>query len=242
MLYLSLQIWSETKITMLQDKTRNSNLELYRIIVMLLIVAHHYVVNSGLMEDMAKEPLSYKSIFFYILGMWGKIGINCFVLITGYFMCKSKITIRKFLKLFLEVEFYNVIIFAIFWISGYHAFSVKELFYTLVPMCKISHGFTSCFMWFYLCIPFLTILVKNMRKEQHCWLVLLCLGIYTMSATLPGFEVLMNYVSWFSVLFFIASYIRMYGLETKFSTAKWGGDNYTDDVSVNSKCIRYCLY
>lgn len=29
-------------------KQRNSNLELYRIIVMLAIVAHHYVVNSGL--------------------------------------------------------------------------------------------------------------------------------------------------------------------------------------------------
>lgn len=28
------------------QKQRNSNLELYRIIVMLLIVAHHYVVNS----------------------------------------------------------------------------------------------------------------------------------------------------------------------------------------------------
>ena len=38
-----------------QVKQRNSNLELYRIIVMLLIVAHHYVVNSGLMEEMAKE-------------------------------------------------------------------------------------------------------------------------------------------------------------------------------------------
>lgn len=38
-----------------QVKQRNSNLELYRIIVMLLIVAHHYVVNSGLMEEIAKE-------------------------------------------------------------------------------------------------------------------------------------------------------------------------------------------
>lgn len=81
---------------------------------MLLIVAHHYVVNSGLMSELVKDPLSAKSIFFYIFGMWGKIGINCFVLITGYFMCKSQITMRKFLKLFLEVEFYNVIIFAIF--------------------------------------------------------------------------------------------------------------------------------
>lgn len=31
------------------SKERDSNLELYRILVMLLIVAHHYVVNSGLM-------------------------------------------------------------------------------------------------------------------------------------------------------------------------------------------------
>ena len=31
-------------------KVRDSNLELFRIITMLLIVAHHYVVNSGLME------------------------------------------------------------------------------------------------------------------------------------------------------------------------------------------------
>lgn len=37
-----------------QVKQRNSNFELYRIIVMLLIVAHHNVVNSGMMEEMAK--------------------------------------------------------------------------------------------------------------------------------------------------------------------------------------------
>lgn len=46
-----------------QVKQRNSNLELYRIIVMLLIVAHHYVVNSGMMEEMAKDPLSSRSLF-----------------------------------------------------------------------------------------------------------------------------------------------------------------------------------
>lgn len=63
--------------------TRNSNLELYRIIVMLLIVAHHYVVNSGVLDVMYQHPLSVKSIFLFLFGMWGKIGINCFVLITG---------------------------------------------------------------------------------------------------------------------------------------------------------------
>ena len=203
-------------------KQRRSNLELYRIIVMLLIVAHHYVVNSGMMEEMAKDPLSSRSIFFYIFGMWGKIGINCFVLITGYFMCKSQITFRKFLKLFLQVEFYNVLIFALFLLTGYHEFSFKELCLTLMPMHQIAGNFESCFLWFYLCIPFLTILVTHLNKNQHGLLVALCLSIYTLTATLPWFEVRMNHVSWYCVLFFIASYIRFYNLFPKSSNKFWG--------------------
>lgn len=54
-----------TKVTMGTNKARNSNLELYRIVVMLAIVAHHYVVNSGLMGVMAQEPFSGRSIFYY---------------------------------------------------------------------------------------------------------------------------------------------------------------------------------
>lgn len=50
-------------------KTRRSNLELYRIIVMLLIVTHHYVVNSGLMDVMSENPASFRSLYLYLIGM-----------------------------------------------------------------------------------------------------------------------------------------------------------------------------
>ncbi len=75
-------------ITEIREGGRSSNLELFRIITMLLIIAHHYVVNSGLTEILYVNPLSSKSIFLFLFGAWGKTGINCFVLITGYFMCK----------------------------------------------------------------------------------------------------------------------------------------------------------
>lgn len=70
---------------------------------MLFIVSHYYLVNSGLLPVIENftppgNELSLKVCFFYLFGMWGKTGINCFVLITGYFMCKSQITLRKFLK------------------------------------------------------------------------------------------------------------------------------------------------
>ena len=115
-------------------KERNSNLELYRVIVMLLIVAHHYVVNSGLTQVMEQDPFSADSTFLYLFGMWGKIGINCFVLITGYFMCTSQITVRKFLKLLLEVEFYKLLFFVIFVGTGYEAFSFSGFIKALLPV------------------------------------------------------------------------------------------------------------
>ena len=132
----------------IQSKIRNSNLELYRIIVMLLIVAHHYVVNSGLGSVLQENPLSGRSIFFYLFGAWGKTGINCFVMITGYFMCKSQITLRKFSKLFFEVLFYNIIIYAIFVITGYEKLSLAGI-ENLIPMRNLNTNFISCFLAFF---------------------------------------------------------------------------------------------
>ena len=85
---------------LLKKKPRSSNLELYRIILMLGIIAHHYVVNSGLKELMAANPTSLNSIYLYIFGWFGKTGINCFLLITGYFMCKQNFSWQKLLKLY----------------------------------------------------------------------------------------------------------------------------------------------
>ena len=174
---------------LVHHKQRESNLELFRIVVMLLIVAHHYVVNSGVGEAISSNPLSPNSIFYYFLGMWGKTGINCFVLITGWFMCTSRITLQKFLKLLMEIE--------------------------LLPVRHIKDGFVPCFLIFYLCIPFLSILVRNMDRKMHLILIGLLLFLYTFLSTIPIFSVTMNYVSWFITLFIIASYMRLYEFPLK---------------------------
>lgn len=74
---------------------RQSNIELLRIITMFMIIAHHYVINSGIFSLMVKNPSSTRSNFLIIYGAWGKTAINVFVLITGYFMCTSKITAKN---------------------------------------------------------------------------------------------------------------------------------------------------
>ena len=98
---------------------------------MLLIVAHHYVVNSGLFEILYDAPLNVSSTLMILLGAWGKTGINCFVLITGYFMCKSSFTWEKLLKLYLQILFYTIIIYSIFCFTGHEKLSLYNIIWKI---------------------------------------------------------------------------------------------------------------
>jgi hypothetical protein len=194
-----------------EKRVRDSNIELFRIITMLLIVAHHYVVNSGLTDisgPIFANPLSFDSLFLLIVGAWGKIGINCFVLITGFFMIKSEISVRKFLKLFLAFMFYKIIIGLLFIISGYQTFEWKNFVKLFIPILSVEQNFTGCYILFFLFIPFLNILINNLNEKQHILLLVLCSATYILFGTFH--RVTMNYVSWFMVLYVISSYIRLY--------------------------------
>lgn len=192
-------------------KIRSSNLELYRIVCMLLILTHHYACQYFVPDGpVAANPRSANSLFLMWIGMWGKTGINCFLMITGYYMCKSQITLRKFLKLILEVYFYSVLIYLIFVLCGREPFTPMRLFRLAMPVWGFETNFVSCFIGFWLTIPFLNILVQNMTQKQHQLLLALLLTMYTLLGTIPGFKIGMNYITWFGVIYFIASYIRLY--------------------------------
>lgn len=187
---------------------------------MLSIVAHHYVLNSGIWEVLRTNELSTSSWFYYIFGMWGKAGINCFVLITGWFMCTSRITLKKFLKLLLEIEFYKVAIGVIFLLTGKEALTLKWLT-GLLPVIRIRNNFTSSFLVFFLFIPFLNILVRNMTRRQHLSLIALLFFFYTILSTVPVFSVTMNYVSWFCALYIYSSFMRLYDFPLKENNKAW---------------------
>lgn len=202
---------------------RNSNLELFRIITMLVIVAHHYVVNSGLL-DMINESasLGVNDIFLLLFGWGGKTGINCFVLITGYFMCTKHITKKKFVKLLGEQYFYTILILLIFIVTGYITFGVKDLLKTVLAFFNVSTNFTSCFLLFYLFIPFLNKLINALTEKEHLWLMALCLFIYTFLPSFVKATVIFNYITWFGIIYIMASYIRLYPRKIYENTKLWG--------------------
>lgn len=204
---------------------RKTSLELLRIISMILIISHHYVVNSGLTNEggpIAIDPLSAHSLFMLLCGAWGKTAINCFVLFSGYFMCNKNITLRKLLKLVCEILFYNIVIYIIFWVSGYEPFSIIQFIKAFLPVRNLGTEFVDEYIVFFLSIPFLNIIIHHMTEKQHIRLLALLSFAYIFLGTFPGFSVTMNYFSWFIVLYFMSSYIRLYP-KTIFDNSKFWG-------------------
>lgn len=70
------------KQTTINDKTakmggRESGVELLRILLMIVIVAHHYVVNSGLTDLINQQSvLEFRDYFLLIFGWGGKTAIT----------------------------------------------------------------------------------------------------------------------------------------------------------------------
>lgn len=152
---------------------RNSNIELLRIVAMLAIVAHHYVVNSTVMYLFDPILPTTNSIFLQLWGMWGKTAINVFVVITGYFMCQRKLTAKRYLKILLEIVFYSWIMWLVLAVCGYETLSwtgaLKRLFcYSILT--NQDGGFVPAFMWMFLLIPAINLyLYAALRQNLHSW-------------------------------------------------------------------------
>ena len=188
-----------------------------------MIVAHHYVVNSGLMDCIdAQASLHFQDYFLLLFGWGGKTGINCFVLITGYFMCTSNITKEKFCKLLGELYFYKVAIWCLFFFTSYQSFSIDDFWEMLFPFFTVADNFTACFLLFYLLIPFLNKLIHSLTEKEHFWLMVWCISVYVVLPSFAKTHVVFNYVTWFSILYVIASYIRLYPKDWFNSTKSTG--------------------
>ena len=75
-------------ISLPEKKERNSNFELLRIIAMLMIVFHHFSVHGGFNYELT--DISFNRLWLYFISMGGKIGVDIFVLISGYFLITNK--------------------------------------------------------------------------------------------------------------------------------------------------------
>lgn len=190
-------------------KMRDSNIELLRIIAMLMIVFSHSTFS--VINEVNKYPEATNTLFQYLISGGGKIGINIFMLISGYFMCQQNISFKKFVRLLVWVYFYDLTIGAVLLISGLESLSFFNIIDYVFPfrLNGIDY-FTTAFLFFYISIPFWRIFIDHLDKRQHFLFILFGYVCYVIYNDIPIFEVPLDAVFWFGYLYVIASYIRRY--------------------------------
>lgn len=199
-----------------QHKKRKSNFELLRSILMILIIAHHYVVTSDLPDIIKANQSLFRSQFLVLFGAWGKTAINVFILITGYFMWNSRISLKKYIKLLGEYEFYKISIYVILYYINSHYFTVnnpftlQEFLHKVNPYYAVSSSYVPAYFILYLFIPFINSFIKEIDRKKHVLCICLCVFVYSILGSIKTIKFSFNYVSWFIVLYIIGAFFGKY--------------------------------
>lgn len=196
---------------MSSKEKRISNFEILRIISIFMIIMHHYVLNTEAIY-IAKSLNYYISHFFYI---GGKLGVNCFVLISGYFLINKQISIKKIIQLITEILFYTItltIISKIFWHNDITLSDIKK---TLLPITSVTYWFVTSYFFMYIFTPFLNKFIKGCSKGELKKLIILSTIILSILPTLLNIRTYFNSYLWFICLYFIAAYIKIYDINIK---------------------------
>ncbi len=189
-------------------KTRSSNFELLRIISMVFIIAHHYSVHGGFQFD---NSLTFNRILVQYLSLGGKLGVNCFALITGYFSCtQTKFRWRSLALFVAQVTIFSLLIEGPAMAVGYIECDSKAILKMLLPLLYNSWWFASVYFVLFLLTPFVNKLIDALTKKEHGVLLVMLFLLWSVLPT--GLNVYMesNRLLWFLFLYMVAAYIRKY--------------------------------
>lgn len=147
-------------------KLRDSKYELLRIIAMFLIVLHHSIIHGVFdtsLSNIVANPINTEVLT--ILESGGKIGVFLFVLITGYFMSDSHISIKKLVKLWLPIFFWSVFLCLVISPIADNGLKIKYIVKSLFPIIFNKYWFMTAYFFMYLLIPFLNVIVQTVNTK-----------------------------------------------------------------------------
>ena len=179
---------------------------------MYLIVLNHFASHGGFTFE--AQTLSVPRFWWNFLVMGGSLGVDVFVLISGYYLVydrKSLFNTRKILKFWGQIFFYSIAIYGAACLLGITEFDVHKLPETLFPITYGAWWFASTYFVLYLVHPFLNILLYNLDKAAYKKLLLLLLVMWCLIPTITQKSFQGNYFLWFVTLYCVAGYIRIYG-------------------------------
>jgi len=201
--------------------SRNSSIELLKIIGIFLIVINHviqslsnqneYMLAKDYTLDLSLATTNVQYIILASLLHCGVLGNTIFFICSAWFFLDSdKSNKRKILNIIMDVWVISVIILGIVYIIRGGNIEIKLIIKQLLPITYQTNWYITCYLLFYPLHPFLNSLINKMEQKTLLKVTFVLLFLYVFANfILFGFFFSSNIILWVTLYFTIA-YIKYY--------------------------------
>lgn len=200
----------------MKDK-RVASLDVLRVLSMLLVVVSHYIYHGIKTRPELQEYYSLQTLMgggnfvtIEALYIFSCIAVNCFVMISGYFLIeKTSYRWKGIVNVWIETFFYSVLfLFAAWYQEGY--VSVTEILHHIFPIWGQQYWFVTFYFGLMFLAPLMAKMAVALNERQYLFilLILFLMNFQCLYGDIfGGFSSLM----WFSFLFMIGGYLKRFG-------------------------------
>lgn len=198
---------------MVSTTERQSNIELLRIVAMFMIILHHYCLFGGFFEQFDFTHITANTLLVQFFSLGGKIGVNIFFLITGYFMIDKVMKPYKVWKLIYQIFTINIIV-CVFLLCMGENYSKREFFAVIPLLSDVPISFIVNYVVIYLLSPVVNKCLHAISRREFKYMLIVLLVYYCILDSFL-FQKTFQYAAWAFVMYSIGAYIRLYGIGEK---------------------------
>lgn len=208
----------------MEHKTRNVSMDLLRILSMLMIVTLHSIIYSNIQSRAVYGTARYALV-------WGLEALvlpcaNLFIMISGYFLISRAFHMKSLARVICSTWIISVVFYLVACICGRDTLGGMRLVWNIFPILTRQYWYVTNYVALYLLSPFICLLLKRLTKKQYQLLLAILLVIFSVWPTLMPFSAgLIDGgafgMGWFTTLFILGGYLRLFGRETRIKSYVW---------------------
>lgn len=193
---------------MAQTTRRDSNLELFRLVAMLLVMlvhANYTSLGNVTQSELLEKPLS--AVVRLLCEQLSIVSVNLFVLLSGWFGIRP--TLKKFASLIFQVYFIGLSVTLLCRLSG---IDVPNQMFRELLYFGASYWFVPAYIILFWFAPILNSFAEHASKRDFGWTLVAFFAVQSLFGWLSGYG---NFHSGYSAisffgLYLLARYVRLY--------------------------------
>ncbi len=207
-----------TEIKIQTQKKRMANIELLRILAMMMVVMLHFLSKGNVLPKLTSS-MDANGVLAWVLESLSIVAVNVYMIISGYFLVQSKFHFHRLIELILQVLFYSLLVpicLISLGILSLQDITTYQILHYIFPTQMLHYWFVTAYVLMYLFSPVLGTAVKSMSQKQLQVTLALLLVVLSVSKSILPVKLEMDNLGydaiWFMCVYLIAAYIRLYGI------------------------------